>query len=168
MRPRVLIIKLGALGDVVLAAPHIERIIESHSDADIAILTAPAYAGIFRARPGLSVAAFPRKGSRAMLATIGWVRRQGFQLVYDLQGSGRSGLFTRLSGARVRVGLGPRYIYSHTVQPDNRASHIFHRLNRLLGVAGLQPAEARPVICVAEGQYRTGSLETCRVTGRFY
>lgn len=150
MRQRVLIIKLGALGDVVLATPHIERIVEHHSDADISIVTAPEYADIFRAHPGLRVAAFPRKGPRAMLATMGWVRRQGFNVVYDLQGSERSGVFTRLSGARVRVGLGSRYIYSHRVQPDDRSSHIFHRLNRLLEAAGLQAAEARPVIRVAE------------------
>lgn len=149
MRQRILIIKLGALGDVMLATPHIERIIEGHSDGDISILTAPAYADIFGAHPDLHVAAFPRKGYGAMLAAIRWVRRQGFSVVYDLQGSERSYLLTRLSGARVRVGLGPGYIYSHTVPTDDHSSHIFDRLNRLLEVAGLQAAEPTPVVHVA-------------------
>ena len=43
---RILMIKLGALGDVILAMPHVRRIVEAHPDAQITLLTAPGYADI--------------------------------------------------------------------------------------------------------------------------
>lgn len=150
MPERVLIIKLGALGDVALAIPHIERIRESYPDGEVHLLTAPEYAELFAAHPALRVTAFPRRGARAMLATSRWIRQQRFDAVYDLQGSERSYFFTRLSGAAMRAGLGPRFIYTRRNRSDRRSAHISVRLGQLLDRCGLPPAKTVPQIYVSE------------------
>ncbi len=142
MTERVLIINWGALGDVVISTPHIEAILAGHPQVEASLLTAPAFAPLFAGHPRLQVMTFPRKG--AMLDALYWVRRQHFTAVYDMQGTERSAILTRLSGARRRVGLGSRRIYTHNLPDDDRNVHIFERVNRLLVGAGMPAAEPHP------------------------
>ena len=72
---RILIIKLGALGDVILALPHIRRIVAAHPDAAITVLTAPEYADLLAGEAGISVAAFRRRGFLEMSRLLAWLRR---------------------------------------------------------------------------------------------
>ena len=144
MLNKVLIIKLGALGDVILATPHIERIVQVHSGDELHLLTAPAFAPLFTGNERLSVTAFPRKGASAMWAALCWLHRQKFSVVYDLQGSDRSRIMTILSGAGMRVGLGPALFYSHTPAHDDINNHVFNRLNKLLHCAGIEDTPPVP------------------------
>lgn len=144
---RTLIIKVGALGDVVLCTPQIERILEYHGQrhaGEVWLLTSPPFAPLFAGHPRLKTIAFPRQGARAMWAALRWVRAQRFAAVYDLQGSDRTRALTRLSGARSRVGIAPRWIYTHSPARDDIREHVFPRLNRLIESAGLPAAEPRP------------------------
>ncbi|MBW3560530.1 MAG: hypothetical protein KY449_12355, partial [Proteobacteria bacterium] len=50
-RGRILVIKLGALGDVVLALAALHRIRQAHPEAEITALTTPAYAHLLGASP---------------------------------------------------------------------------------------------------------------------
>lgn len=147
---RILIIKLGALGDVVVATPHIERIMAAHPHSEIYLLTAPVFAPLFAAHPRLMVKALPRKGVVAMWQALSWVRRMRFSAVYDLQGSDRTRVLTLLSGAPRRVGIGPAICYTHRSPHDDRRAHIFERLNALLLCAGLPAAEPHPRLWVDE------------------
>lgn len=149
MTTKVLIIKLGALGDVIIATPHIEQIVAAHRDEEITLLTAPAYSGLFHHHPRLKVIAYDRRGPGAMLNALVAVRRQRFECVYDLQGSERSMAVTLCTGAGMRAGLGPGWIYTHTVEEDDedrQHTHIFNRLNNLLQTCGIEPARPRPVL----------------------
>ncbi len=143
MTDRTLIIKMGALGDVVLCTPQIERILESH-DGEVWLLTSPPFASLFAGHSHLQVIAFPRQGAGAMWAALRWVRAKRFVAVYDLQGSDRSRALTLLSGAGKRVGFAPRWIYTHSPASDDIREHVFPRLNRLIESAGLRPADPRP------------------------
>lgn len=143
MTERVLIIKWGALGDVVLCTPQIERILEYHA-GEVWLLTSPPFAPLFAGHPRLKVIAFPRQGARAMWAALRWVRMQRFSTVYDLQGSDRARALTLLSGAGRRVGIAPRWVYTHSPASDDIREHIFPRLNRLIESAGLPAAEPHP------------------------
>ena len=143
MSERTLIIKVGALGDVVLCTPQIERILEQHG-RDVWLLTSPPFAELFAAHPLLKVVAFPRHGAGVMWNALRWVRAQRFSVVYDLQGSDRSRALTWLSGANRRVGIAPRWIYTHSPAMDDKREHVFLRLNRMLESAGLAAAEPRP------------------------
>lgn len=143
MDGRTLIIKTGALGDVVLCTPQIERILEHHG-GDVWLLTSPPFVPLFAGHPRLRVQAFPRQGVRAMWDVLRWVRAQRFVTVYDLQGNDRTRALTLLSGARTRVGIAPRWIYTHSPARDDIREHVFPRLNRLIESAGLPAAEPRP------------------------
>jgi ADP-heptose:LPS heptosyltransferase len=137
---RILIIKLGALGDVVLATPHIGAIVAAYPEARVTLLTAPDSAGLVRGLPGLDVVAFRRRGFAEMWRVLAWLRRSRFAVVFDLQGSRRSRLMTRCSGARQRIGRRLGFAYTHAPIPGGEAVHVFEELNRLLEAAGIDPA----------------------------
>lgn len=140
---RILVIKLGALGDVILALPHIRRIVAAHPDASVTLLTAPEYADLVSSEAGLVVTAFRRRGFFEMSRLLAWLRRQRFGVVYDLQGSLRSRVMTRVSGARRRIGRRVDTVYTHAPAAAGKAVHAFDVLNRVLECAGIEPATPR-------------------------
>lgn len=89
---RVLVIKLGALGDVVIALPAIEMIRRAHPGAEITVLTTPPFAALFEACPWVDrVEADGRaKGLSGFLKLAARLRRARYDRVYDLQTSDRS------------------------------------------------------------------------------
>jgi ADP-heptose:LPS heptosyltransferase len=154
---RILIIKLGALGDIIIATPHIKQIMQSYPGADIWLLTAPEFVALFEEHLPLKVKTFPRKGTQSLFAPLRWIRSQAFEVVFDLQGSDRSKIMTGLSGANRRYGLGPGFPYTHW--PPNKGIvagevHSFSRLNTLLKTAGLPPASVGPYLEASEEQRR--------------
>jgi ADP-heptose:LPS heptosyltransferase len=153
----ILIIKLGALGDVIIAIPHIKQVVRSYSGSDIWLLTAPEFSSLFEKYSNLAVKSFPRKGTQSLFAPLRWIRSQTFEVVFDLQGSDRSKIMTGLSGANRRYGLGPGFPYTHC--PPNSGIlageiHSFSRLNRLLETAGLPPVSVGPYLEASEEQRR--------------
>ncbi len=150
---RILIIKLGALGDVIIATAHIERILASYPEDEVWLLTGEGYETLFAAHPRLHTAAFPRKGVKAMLGVLAWILHQDFDAVYDLQGSERSAVMSFASRAPLRAGMGFKVPYTHHIHLEGfEEEHIFDRLNRLLESAGLEKANDRPVLPVGKDE----------------
>ncbi|MFV1974054.1 MAG: glycosyltransferase family 9 protein, partial [Thiohalobacterales bacterium] len=145
---RILVIKLGALGDVVLASAHIRRIVEAYPDAGVTLLTTPGCSELFRDQSGLEVIAFRRRGVAEMWRLFSWVRRQRFGVVFDLQGSQRSRIMTWCSGACRRIGETPCFAYTHAVVSRGDAVHIFDRLNLLLASQGIDAADPQERLSV--------------------
>lgn len=141
MRRDILIIKLGALGDVVMATGLIERIAAHHAPRRCTLLTGPAYRELFPARSGMEIKTFDRRSLRATLATVLWIRNQRFLRVYDLQSNDRTGALCGLSGIPQRAGNHPRFPYN--MHPDSRYTgqcHIHDRMLDILKAAGI-PAD---------------------------
>ena len=89
---RILVIKLGALGDFVQALRAMAEIRRAHPGAKITLLTTPPYAELGRACgyfDAVDTGGRPR-GLFAMLGLILRLRLGGYQRVYDLQTSSRS------------------------------------------------------------------------------
>ena len=142
MRRDILIIKLGALGDVVMATGLIERIVRHHAPRRCMLLTSPAYGELFSARPGMEIKTFDRRSLRSTLATVLWMRNRRFLRVYDLQSNDRSGAMCGLSGIPQRAGNHPRFPYN--MHPESRYTgqcHIHDRMLDILKAAGI-PADA--------------------------
>jgi len=97
---QILIIKLGALGDMVQALGPMAAIRHHHPEANIVALTTQPYEELLRASgyvDDIWLNTKPRKlqiGSWLDLRTQ--LRSAGFQRVYDLQTSDRSGFYYRL------------------------------------------------------------------------
>ena len=148
IQPKVLIIKMSALGDLFMALPHMDVILNHHLNDDPWVLTSPAFADLFADHPRIRTAALDRRrgfGRNSTWGRILWVRRQRFAAVYDLQGNRTSRLLVRFSGAARRVGTQPDKIYTH--HPERPYTHeteqnVFDRLNETLASAGLPHAEA--------------------------
>jgi len=91
--------------------------------------------------PHIDVVTFSRKGFMAMLRLLRWLFTQRIEVVYDLQGSLRSRIMTLLTQAPLRVGGGAAIAYTHAPPAEAVTRlHACDRLNRLLVVAGIEPA----------------------------
>jgi ADP-heptose:LPS heptosyltransferase len=92
---RVLVIKLSALGDVILAMAAFARIRAAHPDAHITLLTTPSYEALMRASPWFdAVETDGRPRTLAgFLRLIGRLRRARHGRVYDLQANDRTNLY---------------------------------------------------------------------------
>lgn len=114
---RILVIRLGAVGDVVRTLPAAATLRAAYPHAELAWLVEPASASVLAGQPWLDdVIVFPRGALRAALrggrlVTLGreaarFVRRlraRRFDLVLDFHAILKSGVLARLSGAPRRV-----------------------------------------------------------------
>jgi lipopolysaccharide heptosyltransferase I len=111
---RIALIKPSALGDIVQTLPVLTALRRRYPDAHISWLVNRTYEALLRDHPDLDdVLPFDRGAAkhglwRAARNCAGFLRdfrARRFDLVIDLQGLLRSGLFTAASGAARRVGL---------------------------------------------------------------
>jgi ADP-heptose:LPS heptosyltransferase len=140
---RVLVIKLGALGDFVQAFAAFRQIRQAHAGDRITLLTTKPYAELAQAS-GL----FDRvetdgrpKGIGAALRLFGRLRAAGYGRVYDLQTSSRSRWFLYAFLPRLPQWSGISRGASHRqTRPDRDALHNLDRMADQLHVAGIGPA----------------------------
>jgi len=104
---RVLIVLLGAIGDVVRALPLLQRLRAAWPQAQFAWAVEPAAAPIVEAHPALNqVIVFARaQGASAFLPFLRELRRWAPDLTLDLQRHLKSGVSSWFSGAPRRVGF---------------------------------------------------------------
>lgn len=128
-----------------MATALVKRLVEHHVGAKITVLTTPAYAAVFEGWEALEVVAFARGGVKTTLQTLRFVRSRRFDVLYDLQGSDRSGVLAALSGIPLRVGNHPRFPYHrHPASAYRGETHVFERMNAVLAAAGVAPATPMP------------------------
>lgn len=152
---RILVVKLGALGDVVLAAGPFAAIRRRHPRAHIVLLTGAAYADFLRPsgwfdeiwtddRPRLWCV-------NRWLALRARLRAGRFDRVYDLQTSDRSGWYYRLMGPGARPewsGIARGCSHPHAnVRRD--FMHTIERQAEQLAMAGIDAVPAADFAWVA-------------------
>ncbi len=123
---RILIVLLGAIGDVTRALPLLTRLRRTYPQAYIAWAVEPAAAAILEAHPALNeVLLYHRtKGALAFLPFLRAIRRGKFDLVLDLQRHAKSGFVSWWSRAPIRLGFhrsntkeGNWLFNTHTIPP---------------------------------------------------
>ncbi len=139
---RIALIKPSALGDIVQTLPVLSAVRRRYPAAHISWLVNRSYEPLLRGHPDLDeVVPFDRGATkhglwRAALSYVRFLRdfrARRFDLVIDLQGLLRSGLFTAASAAARRVGLGSAregavWFYTDVVPvADFRALHAVDR-----------------------------------------
>ena len=154
---RILIVRLSALGDVLLSSGLIPALRARWPDASLSWLVESAAAPLLAHNPRLDELlilpkaewkALWRSGRRwqalrGLLAFRRLLRSRHYDLVVDPQGLLKSGLCAWMSGARRRVSLLPRegnqWLMHETVQPAVDAApligHEYRALARYLGAA---------------------------------
>lgn len=152
---RILVIRLSALGDIVMASGLIPALRSRWPDAHIAWLAEPAGASLLQANPRLDeVIVWPRGEwrrlraerrypalARSVRAFAARLRGEGFDLVLDTQGLLKSGVWARITGAGERIGLGSREgserLMTEVLAPprdDRRIASEYRALAAHLGV----------------------------------
>ncbi|HVY87390.1 MAG TPA: glycosyltransferase family 9 protein [Hyphomonadaceae bacterium] len=139
---RVLVIKLGALGDFVQALGAMRVVRATHPSARITLLTTPPYEAFAKACPYFDIVESdgrPRdlKGKADLIRRL---RAAGYDMVYDFQNNDRTAqYFAGLTGKKP-LWSGAASGASHMHRNPNRAAmHNFDRLTEQLLHAGLGP-----------------------------
>jgi ADP-heptose:LPS heptosyltransferase len=148
---KILIIKLGALGDVIASTSIIKQIIEHHGNEDVSLLTGSNFNDLFSHFEKLKVFSINRKGLINTIKTIFWIRKQNFDHIYDLQSNDRTTVYCALSGSSFRAGNHPRFPYhAHPKNEYLGECHSFDRLNQILESANIKPAKALPFLPIKD------------------
>jgi heptosyltransferase-3 len=122
----ILVIKLRAIGDVLLSTGTLRSLRAAYPGARLDFLLEKPAREVVEGNPDVnSVLVFDPK-SESSLSLIRRVRRGRYDMVIDLFGNPRSAILTLLSGARVRVGYRfswRKYSYNRIVEPRGGEVH---------------------------------------------
>ena len=139
---KILVIKLGALGDFVLATPAMKKIREAHADDHITLLTTPPFEPLARARGWFDIVETDGrpKGWLGELRMIRRLRREGYDRVYDLQTSSRSSAYFQFLRPHPPQWSGIAKGCSHPhANPRRDFMHTLERQADQLKFAGIWP-----------------------------
>ena len=139
MTPRILVIKLGALGDFAQAVGPFAAIRAHHPGAEITLLTTQPFVPLARQAPWFDRVwenGRPR-GLAALWALGRQLRAARFDRVYDLQTSGRSSRYRWLVGRGVEwSGIAAGASHPHA-NPRRDFMHTVERQREQLEMAGI-------------------------------
>ena len=147
---RILVIRLGALGNIIQSLGPFAAIRDHHADARITLLTLKPFAGWMRTAPYFNQIWIDERPAWWNLVGLLRLRRRlisgGFERVYDLQTSGRSSRYFRLFPRAKRPewsGIGPGCSHPDTAPDRNRTHDLLRQANQLrqAGIAGTPPAD---------------------------
>ena len=139
----ILVIKLGAMGDIILALGPFAAIRQHHPDAKITLLTTPAFRAFLESSGYFDEIWTDSRPS--LLQVSDWLNlksrlRQGsFSRVYDMQTSDRSGWYFRLFGSQRRPewsGIARGCSHPHA-NSDRDYMHSIERQDEQLAMAGI-------------------------------
>nr|WP_320115685.1 lipopolysaccharide heptosyltransferase I [uncultured Desulfuromonas sp.] len=142
---KILIVKMSALGDVIHALPVLRYIHQLHPDAEIDWVVEDPFAPVLSGHPDIHEILTVRTKYWRTLPTmtmlgkalkfIRRLRRDHYDVVLDLQGNSKSGLFTLMSRADKKFGFDRRHVRewpnllatNHRVALDDGEHHIAQR-----------------------------------------
>ena len=141
---RVLVIRHGAFGDIVMTFPAFAAIRERHSHDEITLLTTRPYAGLLGASPWFDKIETDSKPDWWNLPGLLRLKRQlsGFGMVYDLQTSSRSTRYFTLAGRPPWSGIARGCAFPDAA--NRETLHSRERLEQQLRLAALRTPLAAP------------------------
>jgi heptosyltransferase I len=158
---RILIIKLGSIGDVVHTLPALADLKQSFPEAEIDWLVESKARVILTGNPWLHevVEIDTHKWRRSWsVATLGEMRRvvsklrgRRYDVALDFQGLWKSAFFGKVSGARKLIGFdrttlkepGCRMFYDEQIKPAPAVRHVIDIYKELLRSLGITPGPYR-------------------------
>ncbi|MGD9561927.1 MAG: glycosyltransferase family 9 protein [Pyrinomonadaceae bacterium] len=148
---KVLVVKLRSIGDTVLATPSLTALRRFLPHAQIDILLEDWVAPLLESFQGIDNVITAGTGSLSRFQVMRNLRREGYDVAFNLHGGTTSTFFTAASRARHRVGWAEyQYsrLYSHLYSSaadfwKKPKTHSAEQQLALLGFAGV-PVEDRP------------------------
>jgi ADP-heptose:LPS heptosyltransferase len=135
---RILVIKLGALGDFIHAFHAFAAIRARHRGSQVTLLTTAPFAELARASPWFDAVLTDPRAPWWNLAALRRIARTigGFDFVYDLQTSRRSNRYFRWAGRPPWSGIAAGSSHPHA-NPARDAMHTIERQREQLAAAGV-------------------------------
>lgn len=165
MPERILVVRLGAMGDIIHVLPAVATVRRSFPRARITWLVEPRWRTLLEGNRAVDeIAEFDRKGGLpGMWASSRALRGHDFDLGIDFQGLIKSAGAMRLAGPPVRWGRGnpretpARYLYTNTALIDD-GTHIVEQHLRLAEAAGARVRDVSFAVpaCSPEGTLPEG------------
>lgn len=144
---RVLVIRLSALGDVLFALETVAALRRERPDVHIDFLVEDRFQMLLKDHPQIDrILVYPRRHRWRIPSSLFALRKQRYDIAFDLHGIQKSALHMLIARARHKVGPaapasreGASYAYSLTVPmptpPPHRAA-IGHMLLQAIGLSG--------------------------------
>ncbi|MGC4047959.1 MAG: glycosyltransferase family 9 protein [Armatimonas sp.] len=128
---RILIIRLGAIGDVLMTTPTVRALKAKYPEAEITYITGKGLGTVLKGLPALSEVMEFDKTAKGFLALAPELRKRSFNLTVNLQPSIKTGLLRMAAGAK------------HTL--TYKRDHAFHAVENTLKT--LEPLGIDPAAC---------------------
>ena len=159
--PRILIIRLSAIGDVIHALPCLYAIKEAFPSAYIGWVVQGFAAPLIKnikiidklhcLTRGQEKTFKPETGGQTeKWKTWKQIRSEGYEISLDLQGLTKSAVWGLLAGTRFRIGYGDRdgrefskFFYNKRIVPPRNAEHVVDRNLSLLQTLGITQPQVR-------------------------
>jgi len=157
----ILILKWGALGDLIMATSTIKTVRENFPDAKITMFTNHLMNEILPQGFIVDEYIYLKKSGRYVdesffkqLIKIWKLRKRKFDLAVDLKWkSERASVLTYLSGAKIRIGYWEKIYnkcYTHSINHPIGGYHEVHRNLDVIKQIGLKVKDENPLIYVSE------------------
>jgi lipopolysaccharide heptosyltransferase I len=156
---KVLLVRLGALGDIVHAIPVATALRRACPDAQIDWLVSAKHREILDLVPVLSrvIVVNDRAegaGGLSLLEAVGMLRRTRYDVAIDMQGLIKSAVIARLSGARRVIGFNRKYAR------EPLATLLYTDVHDPGGQGMYAPAERRHVVRINLGLLESLGMST--------
>jgi len=177
---RILVIRTGAIGDVIMASPMIRVMRDAWPEAYLAWLVEPSNKVLLAHHPMLDEIICWPKGEWHRLLKNGCflslasrirqfsrdLRQRRFSLAIDAQGLARTRLFARLSGATERIGFDSkepgRFLMNRIIARGGHIEYMSSEYYHLMKTMTLAPGTFAPEIFLTDG-IRARARETLQV-----
>ena len=141
---RILIVRLGSLGDLIHTLPAVAALRRAHPAATIDWLIDAPHRELIELVPVVSsLVVLPDRTARAWLQVRRQLRGREYDVAIDFQGLLKSAALARLSGARRVLGFDRASLREGTAAPfytervaGGEGGHVIHKNLRLAGAAG--------------------------------
>jgi heptosyltransferase-3 len=157
---RILLIQLRRLGDVVLTTALLDDLSRALPNASIDMLVGRHAASLVAGHPLIRNRIVLE--DRGTLGTALLVRSAHYDAVFDIQGSMRTAMITRASGAPLRAGWKVRVApvaYTHALPRGGAAEYVVRRRRRILELAGITVGDSLPRIELSERERLQGEAD---------
>jgi len=148
---RILVVRLGAMGDILHTIPAVERLRLSYPNAEIAWVLEPRWLPLLSGT-GLVNHLLPldRRSWLSVWMAARWLRRWAPDIAYDFQGLFKSAITAAISQAPIRIGFDAASLrerdcgvfYTNTVTPQ--AAHVVLQNLELTGLASIPSGNPAP------------------------
>lgn len=153
---RILIIKWGGMGDVVVSTAIMQDIREAFPHAELHLNAMPPWHTLFSSDPRFSKVwcVDLRKRERGLSGYLRWCKQviqNRYDLIIDLQTNDKSRLLLgmlKLLGKTPRYLLGNHPVFPYTIRQDRTLanSHSLHIMHQTLAAVGISAKTNRPVL----------------------